>query len=54
MEGRAAVRLQPNGTATINGDGTVQYTPDENFCGTDTFDYTVSDGQDLSGEALRQ
>ncbi|WP_300008471.1 gliding motility-associated C-terminal domain-containing protein, partial [uncultured Dokdonia sp.] len=30
-----------NGTVTINADGTVTYTPDPNFCGTDTFDYTV-------------
>ncbi|WP_299770049.1 gliding motility-associated C-terminal domain-containing protein, partial [uncultured Dokdonia sp.] len=30
-----------NGTVTINADGTVTYTPDPDFCGTDTFDYTV-------------
>ena len=33
-----------NGTAAKNDDGTIKYTPDENFIGTDTFDYTVSDG----------
>ncbi|WP_299686089.1 Ig-like domain-containing protein, partial [uncultured Dokdonia sp.] len=30
-----------NGTVTINADGTVDYTPDPDFNGTDTFDYTV-------------
>ena len=30
-----------NGTVTINADGTVTYIPDPDFCGTDTFDYTV-------------
>ncbi|WP_299217647.1 Ig-like domain-containing protein, partial [uncultured Dokdonia sp.] len=30
-----------NGTVTINADGTLTYTPDLNFNGTDTFDYTV-------------
>ncbi len=33
-----------NGTASVNGDGTVRYTPDQDFAGTDTFTYTVSDG----------
>ncbi|TNC46508.1 Ig-like domain-containing protein [Mumia zhuanghuii] len=32
---------------TVTGDGpTVTYTPADGFSGTDTFDYTVSDGQD--------
>ncbi len=39
-----AVSDPPNGTATINDDGTVNYEPDPNFCGTDTFTYTISDG----------
>ena len=34
----------PNGTVTINPDGTVTYTPNPNFFGTDTITYTVSDG----------
>ena len=34
-----------NGTAAINGDGTVTYMPDAGFCGTDSFEYTVSDGE---------
>jgi hypothetical protein len=35
----------PNGTAVNNGDGTVTYTPDCGFFGTDTFGYSISDGQ---------
>jgi VCBS repeat-containing protein len=35
----------PHGTATVNGDGTVTYTPDKDYYGTDTFDYTVQDGK---------
>ncbi len=34
-----------NGTATDNGDGTVTYTPDADFCGADTFEYTITDGE---------
>ncbi|MFZ5961526.1 Ig-like domain-containing protein [Thalassococcus sp. BH17M4-6] len=33
-----------NGTATINDDGTVTYTPDDGFTGEDTITYTVDDG----------
>ncbi|MCZ4351519.1 Hint domain-containing protein [Roseovarius aestuarii] len=32
-----------NGTAVVNGDNTVTYTPDAGFTGTDTFEYTVTD-----------
>src|SRR5690606_30371792 len=32
-----------NGTAVSNGDGTVTYTPGENFSGTDSFTYEVCD-----------
>jgi large repetitive protein len=35
----------PNGTVTINGDGTLRYVPNANFNGTDTITYTISDGQ---------
>ena len=36
--------IQPaHGTVTDNGDGTVDYVPDANFFGTDTFTYTVQD-----------
>ena len=35
-----------NGTATIIGGGDeIRYTPDDDFTGTDTFDYTVADGE---------
>ncbi len=34
-----------NGSVTINPDGTLTYSPDANFAGTDTFSYTVSDGE---------
>ncbi len=33
-----------NGTAVIEADGTLTYTPDADFNGTDTISYTVSDG----------
>ncbi|WP_421704257.1 Hint domain-containing protein [Aliiroseovarius sp.] len=33
-----------NGDVTINPDGTITYTPDENFNGTDTITYEISDG----------
>ncbi|WP_341218465.1 Ig-like domain-containing protein, partial [Neptunomonas phycophila] len=33
-----------NGTVAINPDGTITYTPDANFTGSDTITYTVSDG----------
>lgn len=35
----------PNGSAAINADQTVTYTPDANFFGADTFDYTIHDGK---------
>ncbi|SCA57729.1 putative Outer membrane adhesin like proteiin [Candidatus Terasakiella magnetica] len=34
-----------NGTVELNEDGTVTFTPDEHYAGTESFDYTVSDGQ---------
>ncbi|WP_300533385.1 Ig-like domain-containing protein [uncultured Mameliella sp.] len=33
-----------NGSAVLNGDGTVTYTPDPGFEGEDTISYTISDG----------
>ncbi len=35
----------PNGIVVINPDGTVTYTPNADFNGTDTITYTISDGQ---------
>ena len=34
-----------NGTAVVNADGTITYTPNPGFVGTDTFTYTISDGR---------
>ncbi len=34
-----------DGQATANGDGTVTYTPDGGFSGTESFSYTAADGQ---------
>ncbi|MGF1525007.1 MAG: beta strand repeat-containing protein, partial [Leptolyngbyaceae cyanobacterium] len=39
-----AVGTAGNGSASINPDGTVTYTPDAGFSGTDSFTYTISDG----------
>ncbi|MGL5011433.1 MAG: Ig-like domain-containing protein, partial [Paracoccaceae bacterium] len=33
----------PNGTVTVNADGTITYTPNDDFNGTDTITYTVTD-----------
>ena len=33
-----------NGTVVINADGTIDYTPNPGFNGTDTVNYTISDG----------
>jgi len=46
-----AVSVPVNGTAVNNGDGTVTYTPNNNFTGTDLFTYTVQDGQGGSSTA---
>jgi hypothetical protein len=40
-----------NGTAVINADGTVTFTPNANFFGSDSFTYTASDGQGGTGSA---
>ncbi|MEM9498243.1 MAG: Ig-like domain-containing protein [Pseudomonadota bacterium] len=40
----ASVGSASNGSVVDNGDGTVTYTPDANFNGSDSFTYTVSDG----------
>ncbi|MEM7058900.1 MAG: Ig-like domain-containing protein [Pseudomonadota bacterium] len=33
-----------NGTTVVNSDGTITYTPDPNFFGSDTFSYQITDG----------
>lgn len=40
----SAVTTPTNGTATIGATGTVRYTPNANYRGSDTFSYTLSDG----------
>ena len=40
-----------NGMVVIKSDGTVSYTPNNNFAGTDTFTYTVADGKGGSATA---
>ena len=32
------------GTATVNADGTITYTPAANYHGADSFSYTIGDG----------
>jgi hypothetical protein len=41
----SAVTQGTNGSVTINTDNTLSYSPKANFCGTDSFTYTVSDGK---------
>ncbi len=48
----SSVADPPNGTTIINGDGTVTYTPTTGFIGTDSFNYSVSDGQGGAASAL--
>ncbi len=36
--------IAANGTVVINADGTIDYTPNPGFNGTDTVNYTISDG----------
>ena len=38
------VTMPTNGTAVVNPDGTVTYTPNANYTGADSFTYRVSDG----------
>ncbi|TRX76530.1 Ig-like domain-containing protein [Pseudomonas mangiferae] len=40
-----------NGTVTLNPDGTLTYTPNANFNGTDVITYTLSDGAGLTASA---
>ena len=43
-----SVTTPSNGTAVINGDGTVTYTPDPGFSGGDQFNYTIRDNADCT------
>ncbi|MGQ4646911.1 Ig-like domain-containing protein [Lyngbya aestuarii] len=41
----AAVTSGTNGTTTVNNDGSITYTPNTGFFGSDTFEYTVDDSK---------
>jgi VCBS repeat-containing protein len=47
----ASVGAAANGTPTINADGSIKYTPNANYNGSDTFSYTVADSQGGSASA---
>jgi hypothetical protein len=47
----ASVTAPMHGSAAINTDGSITYTPAATFIGTDTFAYTASNGQGGSGTA---
>jgi len=40
-----------NGSVTINPDGTLSYSPNENFYGSDVFNYTISDEKGITDTA---
>ena len=40
-----------NGSVVLNADGSFTYTPDANYCGTDSFTYHANDGMDDSNVA---
>jgi subtilisin family serine protease len=46
-----SVSQPTNGSASLNPDNTITYTPDADFNGADSFDYTVSDGNGGSDTA---
>ena len=49
----AAVLNSPsNGSLVNNGDGTITYTPNPNFNGTDTFSYTIADDDGATDSAI--
>lgn len=41
--GLSSVGVASNGSVVLNDDGTVTYTPDADFTGTDSFEYTITD-----------
>jgi hypothetical protein len=41
-----------NGTAAVNADGKITYTPAQDYCGQDSFEYTISDGQATATAAV--
>jgi VCBS repeat-containing protein len=49
-----SVEQGANGSVTINADGTVTYTPKANFHGSDSFNYSISDGNGGTSGAFVQ
>ena len=47
-----AVSDGAHGTTTSNGDGTITYTPDPDFFGTDTYTYTIEDNDGSADSAV--
>jgi hypothetical protein len=47
----ASIGAAGNGSASLNGDGSISYAPNANFNGTDGFTYTVSDGRGAEAAA---
>ena len=41
-----------NGSVVINGNGTITYSPNDGWCGTDTIQYTICDPTPLCDQAL--
>lgn len=41
-----------HGVVVVRADGSFRYEPSGNFCGLDSFEYRISDGEDLSEQAL--
>ncbi len=48
----SAVTLPAHGTTVINPDGTITYTPAANYHGTDSFGYTIGDGNGGTATAV--
>lgn len=46
------VSVPENGSAVVNPDGTVTYTPNADFVGTDTFTYTIRDNDGATDTAI--
>ena len=47
----SAATAPAHGTATVNADGTITYTPAANYHGADSFSYTIGDGNGGSATA---
>src|SRR5207244_6665286 len=47
----SSVTQGAHGTVVVNADGTLSYTPDANFNGTDTVSYTVTNADDCTATA---